>query len=101
MNMFAISQALILTLVLSFSVWKLLRRVSPRVTTRCQAGLSMWLNRPSRAGCLRAVGRWMQPKEAAGSCGDGCGTCGGCDDKLPTRGAGGVMPLTFRASKKN
>jgi hypothetical protein len=74
-----------------------LRKLAPKLTNRWLAAASIRLNQPGRSAWKRAVGRYLQPKEATGNCSDGCSTCGACGPKPPAAARRGEpMPLEFR-----
>ncbi|WP_049622142.1 DUF6587 family protein [Frateuria defendens] len=90
-------QYAVIALLVLISVLYTFRKLAPQLATRWQAGASSALNKPWRAAWLRRLGRWLQPRQATGSCGDGCGTCGSCGPKAPATSAQpDAQPLVFR-----
>jgi len=97
MSAFDIIQALVLALVVAYSLVVSLRKLAPEATRRLLGRCAARLDRPSHGRVLRRVGRWLQPAEAkSGGCGsgDGCGTCGGCAPQPEIRDAAPV-PVHF------
>lgn len=96
MSTFALIQGLVIGVLVAFSAVYAFRKLLPGVSTRWMATASASLNKPWRKPWLRAVGRWMQPAQATGNCGDGCGTCGSCGPQPPAAAKRDVQPLEFR-----
>lgn len=71
-------QYVVLALIVLASVIKVLRKLAPHLSTRIQARVATALSRRGRPGAVRHFGIWLRPRQATGSCGDGCGTCGSC-----------------------
>ncbi|MFC4764775.1 DUF6587 family protein [Dyella koreensis] len=96
MSAFALVQAVIIGVLVATSTVVAFRKLLPGVSTRWMAAASASLNKPWRKPWLRAMGRWLQPAQATGNCGDGCGTCGSCGPKPPAAAKHDVQPLEFR-----
>jgi hypothetical protein len=92
-------QYVVIGLVVLASVLIVLRKLAPKPTSRWLAACSIRFNQPGRAAWLRAIGRRLQPKQAAGDCSDGCSTCNACGPKLPAAARPGAMPLEFRTRR--
>lgn len=81
MSTFDIVQAVVIALVVAYSLLVSARKLAPEATRRLLGACASRLDRPVHGALVRRIGRWLQPAEArAGGCGtgDGCGTCGGC-----------------------
>jgi hypothetical protein len=81
MSAFDIIQAVVIALVVAYSLLVSARKLAPEPTRRLLGACAARLDRPVHGPILRRIGRWLQPAEArSGGCGsgDGCGTCGGC-----------------------
>ncbi len=77
------------------------RKLAPQVTNRWLAAASIHLGDRGHAAWVRALGRRLQPKQATGSCADGCSTCGACGPKPPAAArTSDAMPLHFRPRTK-
>lgn len=100
MSTFALVQALVLGVVLLASLLAAWRKLMPKTSTRVLADLSARLNKPWRAQGLRWLGRKLQPGQATGSCGDGCGSCGACGPTPPESAQMHVQPLHFRPRQR-
>ena len=74
-------------------------KLAPQLSNRWLAAASIRFSRPGRAAWLRAFGQRLQPKQATGSCSDGCSTCGACGPKPPAAAQTGAMPLEFRSRR--
>ena len=96
MSAFHLVQGLLLGLLVAFSAFSAFRKLLPGLSTRWLAAASASLNKPWRKPWVRAVGRRLQPAQATGSCGDGCGTCGSCGPKPPSAVRPDAQPLEFR-----
>ena len=96
MSAFGAIQAVIIGVLVLFSAAYAFRKLLPALSTRWLATASASLNKPWRRPWLRAVGRWLQPAQATGHCGDGCGTCGSCGPTPPSSARPGAQPLEFR-----
>ena len=96
MSAFQWVEGLVIGVLVLSSACYAFRRLLPGVSTRWLAAASASLNKPWRKPWLRAVGRWLQPAQATGSCGDGCGTCGSCGPKPPAAARPDAQPLEFR-----
>lgn len=96
MSTFHLVQAVIIGVLVAFSAFYAFRKLLPGLSTRWLAAASASLNKPWRKPWLRALGRRLQPAQATGNCGDGCGTCGSCGPKPPAAARPGAQPLEFR-----
>jgi len=99
-NTFAVVQAVVIGLLVLGSAVYAFGKLLPGVSTRVRAGASASLNKPWRASWQRSLGRWLQPKQATGSCGDGCGSCGSCGPTPPKQARPDVQPLEFRPRQR-
>ena len=99
-SMSMLLQYAVIGVVLLISVLVVFRKLAPKVSNRWLAAASISLCRPDRAAWLRALGRRLQPKQAAGDCSDGCSTCGACGTKPPVAAKTAMMPLEFRPRAK-
>lgn len=100
MKMFAIVQALIIGVLVLGSAAYAFRKLLPGLSTRWLAAASASLNKPWRKPWLRALGRRLQPAQATGNCGDGCGTCGTCGPTPPSSARPDAQPLEFRPRQR-
>jgi hypothetical protein len=89
-------QYVVIGLIVLASAVLVFRKLAPQLTNRWLAAASMRLNQPGRAVWLRALGLRLQPKQATGSCSDGCSTCGACGTRPPAGAKVEVTPLEFR-----
>jgi len=96
MSMFAVIQAVVIGVVVTFSAWQAFRKLAPKTTNRWLAAASIHFNQPQRSALSRVFGRRLQPKQATGNCSDGCSTCGACGSKPPAAARTDAMPLEFR-----
>lgn len=102
MSAFGVIQAVVIGVLVLGSALYALRKLLPGLSTRWLAAASASLNKPWRKPWLRALGRRLQPAQATGNCGDGCGTCGSCgpapsDSSPPSSARPDVQPLEFRS----
>jgi len=93
-------QYIVIGLVVVVSALYALRKLAPQLTSRWLAAASILLSRPEHSAWLRSLGRRMQPKQATGSCSDGCDTCGSCGPKPPATARPGAVPLEFRSRQR-
>ena len=100
MSMFAIVQAMIIGALVLGSALYAFRKLLPGLSTRWLAAASASLNKPWRKPWLRALGRRLQPAQATGNCGDGCGTCGSCGPTPPASARPDAQPLEFRPRQR-
>ncbi|MGO4701340.1 DUF6587 family protein [Dyella sp. 2RAB6] len=100
MSTFGVIQAVIIGALVLFSALYAMRKLLPGMSTRWLAALSASLNKPWRKPWLRALGRRLQPAQASGSCGDGCGTCGSCGPTPPASARPDAQPLEFRSRQR-
>jgi Family of unknown function (DUF6587) len=92
-------QYIVLGLIVVASALTVFRKLAPQLTNRWLAAASIRLGHPGRSRWARALGRRLQPKEAAGNCADGCSTCGACGPERPATAESlphGTAPLHFR-----
>ena len=78
--MYAVFEALVIAVIVAFSVVQLVRTLLPK-TARAWAGqLAVALRREASPPALRHVGVWLTPKDATDSgCGSGgCHSCKSC-----------------------
>ena len=78
---FSVVQAIVITLIVAFSVVQILRKLLPKTSRRIQAGLATTLRGAHMPAAVRRAGEKLQPVAvAAKGCGDdsGCGTCNTC-----------------------
>jgi hypothetical protein len=89
-------QYVVIALIVLASALYAFRKLAPLLTNRWLASASIHFSQPGHAAWVRALGRHMQPKQATGSCSDGCSTCGACGPKPPEGAKSDVIPLEFR-----
>lgn len=87
-------QHIVVALVVLASVLYAFRKLAPLLTNRWLAAASIYFGRPGHLAWVRALGRRLQPRQAGGSCSDGCSTCGACGPKSPLKSD--AVPLEFR-----
>jgi hypothetical protein len=74
-------QAWIVGLIVAYAFWTVSRRYMPKAVRRA---VRAWAARTAqRFGWNGIAARLSAAKESGGSCGDGCGSCGGCGPKEP------------------
>lgn len=100
MSMSLLVQYVVIGVVVLISIVVAFRKLAPKLSNRWLASASMSFSQPGRAGWLRAMGQRLQPKQATGSCSDGCSTCGACGPKPPIAARGDAVPLEFRPRTK-
>lgn len=93
-------QYIIIGVVVAASVLYAFRKLAPLLTNRWLAAASIYFSQSARPAWLRAIGHRLQPKQATGSCSDGCSTCGACGPKPPASAHSGEIPLEFRPYKR-
>jgi hypothetical protein len=93
-------QYLVIGLVVLASALYAFRKLAPLLTNRWLAAASIRFSQPNHAAWLRALGGRLQPKQATGSCSDGCSTCGACGPKPPASAKTDTIPLEFRPHKR-
>lgn len=76
------------------------RKLAPQLTNRWLAAASIRFRQPQHAAWMRALGGWMQPKQATGNCSDGCSACGACGPKPPANARVEAIPLTIRPRQR-
>jgi hypothetical protein len=79
-------QQVIVTLIVAFAAWAVARRYAPAVVRQAVRGSAM--RAATHLGWTRIATRLETKSATAASCGDGCGTCGGCN------AGGGAMSST-------
>lgn len=89
-------QYIVIALIVFASALYAFRKLAPLLTNRWLASASIHFAQPGHAAWLRALGRRLQPKQATGSCSDGCSTCGACGPKPPAGAKAEAVPLEFR-----
>ncbi|GLQ46761.1 hypothetical protein GCM10007862_18120 [Dyella lipolytica] len=89
-------QYVVIGVVVLASALYAFRKLAPLLTNRWLAAASIHFSQPGHSAWLRAFGHRLQPKQATGSCSDGCSTCGACGPKRPAAAHGEAMPLEFR-----
>jgi hypothetical protein len=89
-------QYAVIAVLVAISALYTVRKLAPQLTSRWLASGAIALNKPWHARWVQALGRKLQPKTAAGHCGDGCDTCGSCGPKPPAAARPEAQPLTFR-----
>lgn len=95
MSMGLLIQYVVIGLVVAASALAAFRKLAPQLTSRWLAAASMRLSR-SDSRLMQRLGRRLQPRQATGSCADGCSTCGACGPKPPMAAKGEAVPLRFR-----
>lgn len=99
MSMELVIQYVIIGIVVVLSALVVLRKLAPQMTNRWLAAASIRLARPERARFAHALSRRLQPRQATGSCADGCAACGACGSTKPAAArpaTANAMPLHFR-----
>ena len=95
------AQYVVIGLIVLTSAGVALRKLAPRSTSRWLAAVALRLEQPRRSRLAHALGRWLQPRQTAGDCSDGCGTCNACGPKPPAaQRSADTLPLTFRPRGK-
>jgi hypothetical protein len=100
MNTGLLIQYIVIGIVVLASALYAFRKLAPMLTNRWLAASAIYFGQPQRAAWMRAVGRRLQPKQATGSCSDGCSTCGACGTKPPSTAHRDEVPLEFRPYKR-
>ncbi|GLQ90298.1 DUF6587 family protein [Dyella flagellata] len=96
MNTGLLIQYVVIGLAVFASALYAFRKLAPQLTNRWLASASIHFSQPGHAAWVRTIGRRLQPKQATGSCSDGCSTCGACGPKPPANMRSDAMPLEFR-----
>jgi len=101
MKAYAILQALIIALIVAWSLGYALRRLLPTASRRAQARVATWLEESTRSASIRRWAHALQPVQTqSGGCGSsGCSTCGACapaSNGAPTY----AQPLVFHPRAK-
>jgi hypothetical protein len=91
-----LAQYIVIALIVFASALYAFRKLAPLLTNRWLASASIRFTQPGHAAWVRALGHRLQPKQATGSCSDGCSTCGACGPKPPVGAKSDVVPLEFR-----
>jgi len=100
MSMSLLLQYVVIGVVVLISVVVAFRKLAPQLSSRWLAAASIRFSQPGHAAWLRAMGQRLQPKQATGSCSDGCSTCGACGSKPPAAARTDTVPLEFRPRAK-
>ena len=99
---YAIFQAVVVTLVIGWSLWFSVRRFLPRVYRGAVARVAAALETSSQPA-MRALGAKLMPHQVAsgGGCdsGGGCSSCGTCAPNAAP--PSDVHPLVFRPRAKS
>ncbi|MDR2012450.1 MAG: hypothetical protein LBQ20_05300 [Rhodanobacter sp.] len=100
MSVALLVQALLVVLIVGWSMVFAARRLLPVTSRRVWARLLDALDRPALpAWAHRLVNRLRPRGTQGGSCADGCSACGGC--AAAARAPAEEHPLTFRPREKN
>jgi hypothetical protein len=91
-----LTQYIVIALIVLASALYALRKLAPLLTNRWLAAASISFSQSTRPAWMRAIGQRLQPKQATGSCSDGCSTCGACGSKPPAAAHTDAIPLEFR-----
>ena len=76
---YAVIQAVIISAVVTFSLWQVARKLMPKSVHALQVKGSQALNRAEMPAVVQAVGKSLQPSTApAIGCGSGCESCKAC-----------------------
>jgi hypothetical protein len=98
---YAIFQAVVVTLILGWSVWFAVRRFFPRAYRGALAHAAGLLTRSSHAR-TRELGARLMPQQVSGGggcdSGGACSSCGACAPVSDPRGS--VQPLVFQPRPK-
>ncbi len=79
--MYSVIQAIVITLIVTFSAVQILRKLMPKTAREMQARLAVSMRGAHMPAAVRRAGEKLQPVAvAAKGCGDdsGCGTCNTC-----------------------
>jgi hypothetical protein len=95
MNLSLILQYLLIGLMVFLSLLFMVRKLVPRFGLQWQAEFADALTQPSRFVLVRALGRILQPKQAASSCDSGCSTCDGCGSNETSKEPLAERPITL------
>ena len=78
--MYAVFEALIIAIIVAFSVVQLFRTLLPKTARAWSGQIAVALRREALPPMLRHVGVWLTPKDATdGGCGSGgCTSCKSC-----------------------
>ena len=95
-----LTQYVVIGLIVLVSVLAVFRQLAPQLSNRWLVSASIRFRQPDRAAWIRAIGRWLQPKQATGDCNEGCSTCGACGSKPPATARIHAQPLEFRPRPK-
>ncbi len=70
---------LVMTVIVTFSLWQVARKLMPKSIHALQVKGSQLLNRAELPAAVQAVGKSLQPSTApASGCGSGCDSCKAC-----------------------
>ena len=93
MSTAALVQAIVIGLAGLWAAWFAFRRLLPRTYRRWLALFAARVDQPGVPRALRALARHVEPRSPhATSCGEGCGSCGGCDAKA----GADIQPIRLR-----
>ncbi len=79
--------------IVAYAFWAVLKRYMPKAVRK--AVRSRAVRTARRLGWSALANRLEAEKKSVASCGDGCGSCGGCgsNDEAPTADKKFVIPL--------
>jgi hypothetical protein len=89
-------QSLILTLIVAWSVWSLLRRYFPKPVQRFKEKLAL---RAEHHGWFKVATSLRKVTVTGSDCSSGCSSCHGCD--TPTESVAEEKPVTIRSSSSH
>jgi hypothetical protein len=93
-------QQAIVAVIVFYAAWVVVRRYAPKALKREVRAIAAHGLR--KCGWERAARRLENDAQAAASCRDGCGSCGGCDSKEPAalQGEFAITPETLRRTTR-
>ena len=100
MNAGLLAQYIVIGVIVVISALVTVRKLAPQLTSRWLAAAALHFDQNGHPAWQRAVGRYLQPKQASGNCSDGCSTCGACGPKPPAGAPADRQPLEFRQRAK-
>jgi hypothetical protein len=95
-----LAQYIAIGVIVLISTLVTFRKLAPQLTNRWLAATALHFDQQGHPAWQRALGRYLQPKEATGNCSDGCSTCGACGPKPPAGAHAEARPLEFRPRAK-
>ena len=100
MKAYTVMQALIIALVVAWSMGYAFRRLLPTASRRVQARVAAWLEQSTGSASLRRWAHALQPVQTqSGGCGSsGCSSCGACAPA--SHGSPDAQPLVFHRRAK-